>query len=74
MHVIEGTWEEIKRHESELVGRDLRVIVDADQQTERDASIDARLKSIREFIECGVPGVVVDDTREGIYGPDGYRG
>jgi hypothetical protein len=44
MHVIEGTWEEIKRHESELVGRDLRVIVDADQQTERDASIDARLK------------------------------
>ena len=26
-HVIEGTWEEIKRHESELAGRLLRVTI-----------------------------------------------
>ena len=26
-HVIEGTWEEIKRHEAELIGRHLRVTI-----------------------------------------------
>jgi len=34
-HVIEGTWEEIKRHEAELVGRHLRVIVKPERSPTR---------------------------------------
>jgi len=37
-HVIEGTWEEIKRHESELIGHHLRVIITAGPATMNEPS------------------------------------
>jgi len=33
--VIEGTWEEIKRHEAELAGRHVRVTIKSDRSTMR---------------------------------------
>jgi len=37
--VIEGTWEEIKRHEAELVGRHLRVTVKSEGATRRKPTL-----------------------------------
>jgi len=31
LHVIEGTWEEIKRHEAELIGRHVRLTIKPDK-------------------------------------------
>jgi len=38
MYVIEGTWEEVKRHEAELRGRHLRVTVTAEKRAQRKHS------------------------------------
>ena len=37
-HVIEGTWEEIKSHEAELIGHHLRVIITPEEQTTPEPS------------------------------------
>jgi len=33
LHIIEGTWDEIKRHEAELIGRYLRVTIKPEAPT-----------------------------------------
>ncbi len=38
LHVIEGTWEEIKSHEAELIGRHLRVTITPERPTARKPS------------------------------------
>ncbi|MGO8671489.1 MAG: hypothetical protein ACLQVD_09030 [Capsulimonadaceae bacterium] len=34
-HVIEGTWEEIKRHDAELMGRQVRLTIKPEKPTTR---------------------------------------
>jgi hypothetical protein len=31
LHIIEGSWEEIERHKSELIGRHLRVMISSNK-------------------------------------------
>jgi hypothetical protein len=44
--VIEGTWEEIKRHEAELAGQFLRVTFDPEGTAARQPSV--RTKGVRK--------------------------
>jgi hypothetical protein len=64
-HVIVGTWEEIKSHDAELTGRQVRLIVDAEPDdilaglpdpphTVRDC--DHLIQLLRERLQSG-PGV-----------------
>ncbi len=68
MHVIEGTWEEIIRHESELVGRHLPVVVETEEENRRQLEISTRVQAWNDFVTQGIPGVIVDDSRAGIFG------
>ena len=42
LQVIEGTWEEIKRHEAELIGQYLRVMIKAPKATTPKPSASAK--------------------------------
>jgi hypothetical protein len=42
LHVIEGTWEEIKRRESELIGRYLRVTIKPEKAITHKESVSAK--------------------------------
>jgi hypothetical protein len=72
-------WEEIKRHESELVGRHLRVTVKSDLPSGRKPSsstIEKRLEALNAWLNLPRPAVTqeIDDSREGIYGHAEDRG
>jgi hypothetical protein len=79
--ILEGTWEEIKLHEAELAGKHIRVTVEAESANkpeptdeEREADKQRRLDAWARFGELAKSDVIIDDSREGIYGPDGWRG
>jgi hypothetical protein len=76
MRVIEGTWDEIKRHEAELAGRYLRVTITSKRPSKsrhapvkssvmkkRQDALDAWLSLPRPIVSHDV-----DDSRGGIYG------
>ncbi len=70
---VEGTWDEIKLHEAEFAGRHLCVIIGVEQGDEQVA-VHQRLRAWNDFVLNGVKGVVVDDSRDAIYGQDADRG
>jgi len=57
LHIIEGTWEEIERRKSELIGRQLRVTIKPDNlkprksrpSTQQTPVIAAQAKELRGF-------------------------
>ena len=72
--VLKGTWEEIKLHEAELAGKRLRLIVESEgTDEEKHADIQRRLDAWKRLDALAVEGVVVDDTREGIYAQEADR-
>jgi len=74
MHVLTGTWEEIKTHEAELTGR--RVVLTVEDPEEKSSEIQARLAAFEAWVSLPRPNtaVVLDDSRAAIYGEDPDRG
>lgn len=72
--VIEGTWDEIKSHESEFAGRHLRLFVDAEPVVDTGNDINSRVRGWNEFVANGIDGIVIDDSREAIYSDELGRG
>ena len=86
LQVIEGTWEEIKRHEAQLVGRYLRVTIESQEspafkpdvtlKPPSAATIKKRLDALNAWLTLPRPTLthVIDDSRAGICGADEDRG
>lgn len=74
MHVLTGTWEEIKTHEAELAGH--RVVVTVEDGDDGATEIQARLAALEAWISLPRPSqtVVLDYSRAAIYGEDPDRG
>ena len=74
MHVLTGTWEEIKTHEAELAGH--RVVVTVEDTDDEAPEIQARLAALEAWVSLPRPShaVVLDDSRAAIYGEDPDRG
>lgn len=71
--VVEGTWEEVLNHASELTGHRLRVYILPD---ENDSSSEVRLESLNAWLNLPRTKrpTVLDDSRSAIYGEDLDRG
>ena len=86
IQVIEGTWEEIKRYEAELIGHNLRVTIKPEKSARRRPSsppeaassevTKKRLDAMTAWLTLPRPNVVhqIDDSRAGIYGEEEDRG
>ena len=78
VRVIEGTWEEIKRHEGRLVGRRLRVTIEPEKSARHEpgatptvtsaSAIQKRLDALNAWLMLPRPTVTheIDDSRAGI--------
>ncbi len=77
VHILAGTWEEIKTHDAELVGRQMTVLVnDGDERnlTSHDTSL--RLAAFDVWVAALRPqeAFLLDDSRAFIYPDDEDRG
>ena len=80
LQVIEGTWEEIKRHEAQLVGRYLRITIEPQKSARHEpgstptvasaSAIQQRLDALNAWLMLPRPAVTheIDDSRAGICG------
>lgn len=68
-HVLTGTWEEIKTHDAELAGRQMKVIVDGDEPKRTQEEMTRRLEAFDAWIAAPRPKgiVLLDDSRASIY-------
>jgi hypothetical protein len=73
--ILEGTWEEIKLHDAELIGKHVRITVEVEPTEEdRRTNIQQRKAAWERLDAYMVHGDDVDDSREAIYGNDIDRG
>jgi len=75
-HILTGTWEQIKAHDAELAGRQLRVIVEDGEQKADSDDTSVSLAAFDAWVAAPRPRShhVFDDSRSSIYGEDMDRG
>jgi hypothetical protein len=75
-HVLTGTWEEIKTHDGELSGRQMKVVVYDGEQQSIPYDTSARLAAFDAWITAPQPQcpVLQDDGTVVIYGEAEDRG